>query len=674
MQATVDSVTKTSMPALTSLLQVRSGLYESDSYLYKEVTAYGDEFNYDEATAIRDINDFSSQRRVLADQVVAQFASFAAQLTPGTSAARQAAAISANLPQWQKAQQSLEVSYANADDLLILPHAVAERQLADTLVGNLNQLVGVVQTQVLNGEQTASAEYQNRVRQLIAVALLAACMALLLGEILARFISRPLSEVERAAEHLAVHDMASLNASFNALADGDFTVSAAVTATMPSYVGRDETGRTAEAMRTIIRRMQDTVSAHDRARRRLAGLITEVAQTSCSVTDRAAYQSTTSVQLGRSSMHIARAVEEVARGASEQSRDSLEGLNQVATLSREIERVAEGAKAQHRAMDEAQSAIDDLKTALDDTSRTALSVDVAASSAAATAKDGGAAIVKTISSIDNVRAAVSSSAGQVLALGTLSREINHIVEAIDEIAAETNLLAINASIEAANAGKHGKGFKVVAGHVRKLAQKAADETRKISGLIQTIHRQIDEVVDAMTKGSAEVERSAALGRTAEVALQGIVGVIEETSREVKSITEAVSRMAATMARVSTATSNVAAVADETAAAASLMHENAGVVRREVEAISTIAEENASAAEEVSASTQEQNASVALLGEGAHELAGLAGRLNDLVSRFRLELATPDVDPRPETSAPAASRDTAEVRRRAQAGNRLEARL
>src|SRR5262249_52683681 len=148
-----------------------------------------------------------------------------------------------------------------------------------------------------------------------------------------------------------------------------------------------------------------------------------------------------------------------------------------------------------------------------------------------TAREGSGAVVQTLQSIDEVRIAVLRSAEQVQALGQRSSEVGAIVEAIDDIAAQTNLLALNAAIEAARAGEHGKGFTVVAAEVRKLAERASNETKEITARIGAIQGQIAEVVAAMGAGRAAVEQSSALGQQARVALDSIMSVVDETSRE-----------------------------------------------------------------------------------------------------------------------------------------------
>ena len=279
-----------------------------------------------------------------------------------------------------------------------------------------------------------------------------------------------------------------------------------------------------------------------------------------------------------------------------------------------------------------------LREALGDTTTSVETVTGAAGRAAATAKEGGAAVAQTISSIESVRTAVNKSAEYVAALGTQSQEIGQIVDAIDDIASQTNLLALNAAIEAARAGEHGKGFTVVAAEVRKLAERSSHETKEITQRISAIQQQVADVVRAMQAGSSEVEKSATLGRQASDALASILGVVDETHTQATAITAAVSKMTAGVAAVQAASTHVATVAQETAEAAGQMQQGAQRVQASVESISAVSEQSAAGAQEVSASTEEMSANAEEMSAGAQELAALAQGLKDVVQRFTLDVA------------------------------------
>ncbi len=516
----------------------------------------------------------------------------------------------------------------------------SERVAVASLLSGLDQLITINQQAVATGDAQAKSAYSSAVSEVLIVLVIAVLLAIGLGVLISRSISRPLAEVQRAAIELGAQDITGLAESIDAFAQGDLTVRAATTVTPPTYSSRDEIGQTAAAVRLIVEKVQGTIGAYEAARGELATVIGEVTRSADQVDAGAAQLAEATTQIGQASMQVSRAIEEVARGTGEQSKNSADVITQMVDLNAAVEQVGGGAEAQRSAVGQATRAIGELRDALGHTTTSVSAVSNAADRAAVTAREGGAAVAQTITSIDSVRVAVLKSAEQVTALGQRSQEVGQIVAAIDDIASQTNLLALNAAIEAARAGEHGKGFTVVAAEVRKLAERASSETKEITQRIAAIQQQVGEVVRAMEVGSAEVEKSAALGRQAGEALHGILGVVEETNAQALSITSAVGQMTASVEAVSAAAEHVETVATQTAQAVGQMRDGTVRVQGSVESIAAIGEQTAAGAEEVSASTEEQTASVEEMSAGAQELAALANGLKELVAHFTLEAAAP----------------------------------
>ncbi|MHB9102853.1 MAG: methyl-accepting chemotaxis protein [Sulfuricella sp.] len=154
------------------------------------------------------------------------------------------------------------------------------------------------------------------------------------------------------------------------------------------------------------------------------------------------------------------------------------------------------------------------------------------------ARQGGDVVQKTMQDIDKISQAVGEAANAVEELGRNSDQIGAIVAVINEIAGQTNLLALNAAIEAARAGEQGRGFAVVADEVRKLAEKTSNATAEIGGMIQAIQQKTGEAVRTMNAGTSDVKDGVQNAREAGNSLRKIVESAEQLTVMVQEIANA----------------------------------------------------------------------------------------------------------------------------------------
>lgn len=175
------------------------------------------------------------------------------------------------------------------------------------------------------------------------------------------------------------------------------------------------------------------------------------------------------------------------------------------------------------------------------------------------AHNGGEKVRETISGMDIIREQIQQTSKRIKRLGESSQEIGDIVEMINGIAEQTNVLALNAAIQAASAGGAGKGFAVVADEVQQLAESATQATRRIETLVQTIQADTSEAVVSMESTTSEVVRGARLAQDAGSALEKIETISQDLSDRIVSISEEAQDQSKTAAEISTLMKNVQAV-------------------------------------------------------------------------------------------------------------------
>ena len=203
---------------------------------------------------------------------------------------------------------------------------------------------------------------------------------------------------------------------------------------------------------------------------------------------------------------------------------------------------------------------------------TALSADKANT----VAQEGFRVVESSVAAMHAIALRVKSAGASVDGLGSRSQQIGEIVGAIEDIADQTNLLALNAAIEAARAGEQGRGFAVVADEVRALAERTARATREIGGMIKTIQSETKGAVTAMEEGVREVEIGTSEAARSGKALQAILHQINEVTQQANQIATAAEQQTATTGEISSNMQDITAIVQRSAAGAA---ETAGSANR-----------------------------------------------------------------------------------------------
>ncbi len=190
-------------------------------------------------------------------------------------------------------------------------------------------------------------------------------------------------------------------------------------------------------------------------------------------------------------------------------------------ISATTEQMSAGSQMQTQQAVSVAAGVEEVAKTIMENSQNALSAVEAAKVAGKEAEEGNKIVMQTISGMNKVSQMVIQTANNIEELGKSSNQIGEIVQVIEEIADQTNLLALNAAIEAARAGEQGRGFAVVADEVRKLAERTGKATKEIASMIKKIQKDTEDAVTAMRQGTAEVEIGVTYANQAGVALKKI---------------------------------------------------------------------------------------------------------------------------------------------------------
>jgi twitching motility protein PilJ len=204
------------------------------------------------------------------------------------------------------------------------------------------------------------------------------------------------------------------------------------------------------------------------------------------------------------------------------------------------------AASEHQALQiaAASNAVNDMFRSVEQVSANASESVAVAERSVAIANKGNEVVHNTINGMDNIREQIQDTSKRIKRLGESSQEIGDIVSLIDDIADQTNILALNAAIQASMAGDAGRGFAVVADEVQRLAERSSSATKQIEMLVRAIQNDTNEAVISMEQTTTEVVRGARLAQDAGVALEEIEGVSKVLAALVESITHAAQQQAA----------------------------------------------------------------------------------------------------------------------------------
>lgn len=237
-------------------------------------------------------------------------------------------------------------------------------------------------------------------------------------------------------------------------------------------------------------------------------------------------------------------------------------------LSVSATQMAEGSNEQARMSAQVATASEEMSQTVIDIARNTGDIAVSSKDTVEVARSGKDVVHMAVKEVQEIASTVDATAGMVLSLGELSQHIGEIVNVINEIADQTNLLALNAAIEAARAGEHGRGFAVVADEVKKLAERTGNSTSEIADMIGNIQKGVDKAVQAIEEVKKKVSSGTSLSEQAGSSLFDIVKKVDDLQLMVQQIASATEEMTATSESISKEIDSIASITRETSSASS----------------------------------------------------------------------------------------------------------
>jgi methyl-accepting chemotaxis protein len=471
------------------------------------------------------------------------------------------------------------------------------------------------------------------------VAIVDSTVVLILLTMLTRQLVQPILALTCTAEEIAGSDLKNLKTMVAAITSGDLTVQTATISKPIELKSYSELQLMINAFNGTINSLQEINQLLGQMLLQLNSVIGQIATNANNLNFASDQLAGNARQASQATVQISSTIQQVAQGIGQQADSVSQTTRSVEQMNQTIEGVSRGAQEQSKAVTLVSQITGRINTDIQHVASNAQAVTERSAEAATAARKGAVTVEDTLKGMSNIREKVGVSATKVRELGARSDQIGAIVEVIDDIASQTNLLALNAAIEAARAGEQGKGFAVVADEVRKLAERSSSATKEIGGLVKSIQTTVGEAVKAMDEGAQEINVGVNQATAAGQALHSILIAAEAVLTQAQEAGSTTKKVQIAAADLVGAIETVSSVVTENKTSTGAMASHSSQVVQAFENIASVSEENSAAVEEVSASAEEMSAQVEEVTNSVQNLVEMASDLNQIVDRFKLTAMT-----------------------------------